>query len=197
MNAVKVARGGVLRRPHCERRGLRLRRGKIAAHRHTLRIASLDPIRIRHHAGVVFPTSEHAHLDVWPAHAKGLFARHGVENGSPRIFLGPNAGQSGGAFGARVKKSTDQIAGHARLDCSIRKRMAAEEVVLTIRNGRVMRVRRGAETELVGIEALGVLQGEAILQSLPGVAANDMRNTSGRGPQQHGHEFEAGEFIAR
>ena len=74
--------------------------------------------------------------------------------------------------------------------------MAAEEVVLTIRNGRVMRVRRGAETELVGIESLGVLQSEAILQSLPRVAAHNMRNAPGRGAQQHRHELEAGEFIA-
>src|SRR6266404_3948497 len=38
--------------------------------------------------------------------------------------------------------------------------MATEEVVLTIRNGRVMRVRRGAKAEFVRIESLGVLQGE-------------------------------------
>ena len=72
----------------------------------------------------------------------------------------------------------DQRAGHARLDRAVSERMAAEEVVLAIGDGGVVRVRRGAEAELVRIEALGVLHREAVLQRLPGVAADDVRNAA-------------------
>ena len=58
------------------------------------------------------------------------------------------------------------------------------------------RFRRRAKAELERIESLAVLQGEAILQSLSGVAANDVRNAAGRVAQQHGHELEVGEFVA-
>src|SRR5439155_762911 len=87
LNAVKVARSRILHRPHRERRGLALRRWQIAAHRHALRITGLHPVRLRHHAGVVFPTTEQAHLNVRTAHTKGLSARHAIEDGSPRVFF--------------------------------------------------------------------------------------------------------------
>ena len=86
-------------------------------------------------------------------------------------------------------------AGHAQLDRPVGRAMRAEEVVLTVGNDGVVRVRRGTEAELVRIEALGVLQREAILQRLPGVAADDVRNAARRIAQQERHDLEARELV--
>ena len=62
--------------------------------------------------------------------------------------------------------------------------MRAEEVVLPVGNDGVVRIRRGTETELVRVEALGVLQRESILQRLTREAADDVRNAARRIAQQ-------------
>ena len=197
LDAVEVAGGRVFHCPHQERRGLGLRRRQVAPHRNALRVARLDPILVGHHGRGVLPPAEEAHLDVRAGHREGLLALHALEQGGSGVLLGPHAGQSAGALGARVEKPADQSAGHARLDRPVRERMAAEEVVLAVRDGGVVRVRRGPETELVRVEALAVLQGEAVLERLAGVAADDVRHAAGRVAEQNRHDLEVREFVAR
>src|SRR4029453_4996308 len=60
-----------------------------------------------------------------------------------------------------------QAAGHARLDRPIQLAVTAKEVVLAVGDGGVVRVGARAEAELVGIEPLGVLRGEAVLWGRP------------------------------
>src|SRR6266436_1342641 len=95
---------------------------------------------------------------------------------------------------ARVHASV-QPAGHAQLDRSVGRAMRAEEVVLAVGNGGVVRVRRRPEPELVRVETLAVLHGETVLQGLPGVAADDVRNAARRIAQQDRHDLEARELI--
>src|SRR5206468_7699286 len=197
LNSVKVARSRVLHRPHCERRGFALERRQIPAHRHALRVAGLDPVRLRQGVGGVFPSAEQANLDVRTADGKGFRSRNRIEDGSPSVFISPDTGQTTSALGARVEHATDEIAGHALLNRPIKKRMTAEVVILTVRHGSIMRVRPGAKTELVRVESLAVLQGEAVLKRLPRVAANNVGNTAGRVAQQHRHDLEVSELIGR
>ena len=71
----------------------------------------------------------------------------------------------------------------------------AEEVVLAIRHAGVVRVGRGAETELVWVEALGVLECEAVLQGLAGIAADDMGDAAFRIAEQVREDLEVGELV--
>ncbi len=73
--------------------------------------------------------------------------------------------------------------------------MAAEEIVLPVGDGGVVRVGGGSETELVRVEALGALHREPVLERLPGVAADDVRDAPRRIAQEHRHDLEAGELV--
>ena len=54
LDAVEVAGGRVLHRPHHERRRLALGRRQVAAHRHAFRVAGLHPVGVREQIGGVY-----------------------------------------------------------------------------------------------------------------------------------------------
>ena len=131
-----------------------------------------------------------------PLTRKGFLARHAVEDAKRACSPRPTRRSVRRCFRVRASNMPPtRCAGHARLDRPVGESVAAEKVVLAVGHGGVMRVGRGAEAELVRVEALGVLQCEAVFQRLPGIAANDMRNASGRVAQQDRHDLEVGELV--
>src|SRR6266487_3395205 len=134
---------------------------------------------------------------MWTAHSEGLPALHPLEQRGVSVFLSPDAGQPAGSLGARIEHPADQRAGHACLDRAVRKRMAAKEVVLTIRNSRVVRVRGGPKTELVWIKAFGFLHSQTVLERLPSITTDDVWDTAWGVTEQDRHDLEAGELIVR
>src|SRR6266704_3338609 len=75
--------------------------------------------------------------------------------------------------------------------------MTAEEVVLAIRNSRVVRVRGGPKTELVWIKAFGFLHSQTVLERLPRITTDDVWDTAWGVTEQDRHDLETGEFIVR
>jgi hypothetical protein len=63
--------------------------------------------------------------------------------------------------------------------------MRTKEIVLSIRDAGCVRVGRRSEAKFVRVETLGVLECEAVLERLAGIAADDMRNTAGRIAQEN------------
>jgi len=53
------------------------------------------------------------------------------------------------------------------------------------------------EAELIRVEPLGALHGEAVLQRLPRVAADDVRRTAFRAAEQPCQYLEIGELVGR
>src|SRR6266487_2951141 len=134
---------------------------------------------------------------MWTAHSEGLPALHPLEQRGASVFLSPDAGQPAGALGARIEHPADQSAGHARFDRAVRKRMAAKEVVLSIRNSCIVRVRGGPKTELVWIKAFGLLHSDTVLERLPRITTDDVWDTAWGVTEQDRHNLEAREFIVR
>ena len=120
-----------------------------------------------------------------PLTREGLLALHRLEDRGARVLLGPHAGQPGRAYRCARSMPAMSFPDMRDLERPVGQAMAAEEVVLAVGNAGVVRVGRGAEAELVRVEALGVLHREAVLQRLAGVAADDVRNAARRVAQQH------------
>src|SRR5262245_57779698 len=94
LNAIEVSGGRILDRPDNERRRLGLDWWQVAAHRHALRVAGLDPRRVVQHGRGVLPPAEEAHLDVRPADREGLLALHALEQRGAGVLFSPHARQS-------------------------------------------------------------------------------------------------------
>src|SRR5262249_56157455 len=91
-----------------------------------------------------------AGLEVGATHGERLFALHGVEDGGARVLFGPHPRQPTGPFGAHIEEPAGDGPRHARLYRSVRERVSAEEVVLAVRYGGVVRVGRGPRTPPFG-----------------------------------------------
>ena len=113
------------------------------------------------------------------------------------VLLRPDSRQAGGAFGAGIEETPDESARHPRLDRAVGERVAAEEVVLAVRNGGVVGVGSGAESELERVVALAVLHGEAVLQPLPCVAADEVGHAAGRVAEEDRHDLEVRVLVVR
>ena len=99
LDPVEIARGGILHRPHQERRRLAGdRRRQVAAHRDALGVAGLEPVLLLHCVVAVLPAAEEAHLQVRTAGPEGLLLPHAVEERRARVLGGPDAGQARGVL---------------------------------------------------------------------------------------------------
>src|SRR5262249_13225350 len=115
LDAVEIARRGILHRPHDERRRLALHGREIAAHRHATAIRCLHPILLGEEAGAVIPSSEEAHLDAGTARAEGFLAVHRVPDRRTRVLLSPHAGEPRRVLETHVQ-TAEEVSGHPRLD---------------------------------------------------------------------------------
>ena len=95
LDAIEIGVVGILDGPDDERRRLRLGGRQVAAHRHAVRVAGLDPVLALQDVGREVPAAEEAHLDPHAAGAEGLLALHGGEDRLARVLLGPHAAQPG------------------------------------------------------------------------------------------------------
>src|SRR5262245_5567534 len=125
---------------------------------------------------------------------KSLLAFHRIEDRLARVFLRPHPRQTTRPYQARIQ-SGEQATGHAPLDSSVKSSMTPEEIILTIRHAGIVRIGGGAETKLVRIETLGVLQRQTILQALPCIAADHMRDAAFWIAEEIRQDFEAREFV--
>ena len=77
--------------------------------------------------------------------------------------------------------------------------MTAEEIVLSVRRGAVVRVGGGTEAEFIGVVAPDILQRQAVLEGLATVAANQLVDAPlcRRQSKQNAQDCVVGEFIVR
>ena len=76
-------------------------------------------------------------------------------------------------------------------------RVAAEEVVLTVRNTGVVRVGSADHAELVRIKSLDVLHGDAIFQRLPRVTSHDVIKAAIGIAEEVRQHFVVRKFVGR
>src|SRR5208283_1105603 len=81
---------------------------------------------------VVAPTAKEAYFDVRAADAEGFLAVHGVPDRSPRIFLGPDTGQSSRVLQANINGASQHDPSQAALNGSVRVAVQAIKIVLAI-----------------------------------------------------------------
>src|SRR5262245_14831469 len=73
--------------------------------------------------------------------------------------------------------------------------MPAKKVFGAVRNPRVVRVGGGTKPELVRVVALRVLHRDSVLERLPRVAADDVRNAAIRVAEQERPDLVASELV--
>ena len=112
LNAVEVTGRWIFGGPKDKRRSFSCARGgrQVAAHRHAVCVAGLNPILAVDNFRRVLPAAEETHFDVRTADAKSFPAVQRVENRSARILLRPHTGQPAGAFGAGIEHAANEVA---------------------------------------------------------------------------------------